>query len=603
MDLLNKNINILSTNPNHWIGEYKETLNSIDILDKDSIGNEQFIINKKLFSISDKFDEEQCPNNLKRELIFVIGLFSVNEIKMLYQNMSKESFLVILEPNKSFFNFVLCEKDLSIFKSLNLILFADDLINLPFFLDNLFSTSLIYYIKNIRFYFTEYYRLDCLDTSTLIIKEIKETIKYKTIVYGNSIEDSLTGFMHNIKNSKYLIQSKDVSLLKNTFKNIPAVIVAAGPSLNKNIQELKKMKTKAIIIAVDTIASRLHDEGIIPDFICSIEREKETYTYFYEGKNYSEDTTLIGPLLLHPKIFEEFKGDLVIPMRENVGEYIWLQDTFGFSGDNSISIGLSCAHVAFGFAEHIGASPIVLVGQDLAFGSSKEESHAEGTIYDEKEFTNNTFSTINEITVEGYYGNNVRSTDIWMSFRKWFEKEIVEKKLIVINATEGGAKIANSIQMSLVNVIEEYCSETNIIVKDVLNSISSYPINEEQMKLALSQQKNILQELKNKFEKQLKTIQKLKINNNSTKKELLKVLNKLQISDQLFKIVNENWLLRHNLQPILMTTIWNLYSIDQVLSAENLNRNKEIQLEFLTVGVFVLNELILIIDQSLMNSV
>lgn len=55
---------------------------------------------------------------------------------------------------------------------------------------------------------------------------------------------------------------------------------------------------------------------------------------------------------------------------------------------------MSCAHVAFGFAEHIGASPIVLLGQDLAFGDSEEESHADGTIYDNKKFTNEVFSAI-----------------------------------------------------------------------------------------------------------------------------------------------------------------------------------------------------------------
>ncbi|MFD2881216.1 6-hydroxymethylpterin diphosphokinase MptE-like protein [Paenibacillus rhizoplanae] len=44
------------------------------------------------------------------------------------------------------------------------------------------------------------------------------------------------------------------------------------------------MTSKVVIIAVDTIAQRLCEEGITPDFICSIERDKETYSYFYENK-------------------------------------------------------------------------------------------------------------------------------------------------------------------------------------------------------------------------------------------------------------------------------------------------------------------------------
>ena len=63
---------------------------------------------------------------------------------------------------------------------------------------NLFSTSLINYIKNIRFYFTYYYKNHGMEINRLIINKIKETVKYKTMIYGNSIEDSLTGLKHNL---------------------------------------------------------------------------------------------------------------------------------------------------------------------------------------------------------------------------------------------------------------------------------------------------------------------------------------------------------------------------------------------------------------------
>lgn len=181
-----------------------------------------------------------------------------------------------------------------------------------------------------------------------------------------------------MKNLKHLPRSKDVSLLKNAMLNVPAIVVSAGPSLNKNIKQLQGLKNKAVIIAVDTIAQRLCNEGVVPDFICSIERGIETYTYFYEGKTYPVESTLVGPLVLYPEVFEEFSGEVVIPMRGNVGEFIWLKEIMGLKDDYSISIGLSCAHVAFGVAEHIGASPIILIGQDLAYGSSEKETHAGG---------------------------------------------------------------------------------------------------------------------------------------------------------------------------------------------------------------------------------
>lgn len=599
--LLNRNIEVLSRNTDHWICEQKEAGFRDDLFSEDSEGNEFVVYNNQTLLVKREIEKSSLPNPLKRELIFVMGINSVEEIEKLIQTMSKESFLIIIEPNPSFFSYALNKRDLSFFRNFNVILFVDELSNLSIFLDKLFSTNLIYYLKSMRFYFTYFYRNYEVDICTYLVRAVKETAKYKAMLFGNSIEDSLTGFRHNMKNLPHLIHSKDVSHLKNLFKDIPAIVVAAGPSLNKNIEQLKSLTSKAVIIAVDTIAQRLCEEGIIPDFICSIERDKDTYTYFYENKNYPSEITLIAPLLLYPGILEEFKGDIIIPMRENVGEYIWLQETLGLKGNNSISIGLSCAHVAFGFAEHIGASPIVLLGQDLAFGDSEEESHAGGTIYDNKDFTNEVFSAINKTHTEGYYGGTVPTTDIWINFRKWFEIEIFNENMVVINATEGGAKIENTLQMSLLEVAERYCSQDIKPVKEVMKNVAEYPLDKAQMKLLLTEQKDWFISMKFEFEEQLNNIKGLKINNRLSEKQLLKVLGKLSKTDELFGKVKDDWLLRHNLQPIMMSSLWNLYAIEQTLSSSNLSANRDIQMEFLTVSVFVLGEIISIIEESSNN--
>ncbi|MGN7762055.1 motility associated factor glycosyltransferase family protein [Paenibacillus sp. 22594] len=601
MMLLNRNIEVLSRNADHWICEQKEADFRHDLFIKDSEDNEIVINNNQTLLMKKEIDKSSLPNPLKRELIFVMGINSVEEIEKLIQTMSKESFLIIIEPNPIFFSYALNKRDLSFFVNFNVILFVDELNNLSIFLDKMFSTTLVYYLKSMRFYFTYFYRNYAVDKCTYLVRAVKETAKYKAMLFGNSIEDSLSGFRHNMKNLPYLVHSKDVSHLKNLFKDIPAIVVAAGPSLNKNIEQLKRLTSKVVIIAVDTIVQRLCEEGIIPDFICSIEREKETYTYFYEQKNYPAEITLISPLLLYPKIFEEFKGDIIIPMRENVGEYVWLQETLGLKGDNSISIGLSCAHVAFGFAEHIGASPIVLLGQDLAFGNSEEESHAGGTIYDNKEFTNEVFSTIDKTYTEGYYGGTVHTTDIWINFRKWFEIEIFNENIVVINATEGGAKIENTIQMSLIEVAQQYCSNDITPVKEVMDSVGKYPLDKVQMKLILKEQKDLFISMKTEFGEQLNIIKELNINDRLSEKQLLKVLGKLSKTDVLFEKIKNDWLLRHNLQPIMMSSFWNLYAIEQTLSSSNLIANRDIQIEFLTVSVFVLGEIISIIEDSSNN--
>ncbi|WP_338707161.1 MULTISPECIES: motility associated factor glycosyltransferase family protein [Paenibacillus] len=592
MNLLNRNIEILSANPDHWIGAPDENELKQSSVEVDSEGKELFLDGNKVFTLKSDFDASNRPNPLKRELIFVVGIQSVEEINKVIELMGNESLLVIIEPNGSLFNYSLNQKDLSfLHTTTGAVLFADKISNLSLFLDKFLSMNAIFYMKTIKFYFTHFYREQDIQSSLAIIRVIKEIVNYKTMLYGNSVEDSLIGLKHHMMNLKHLTRSKDVSLLKNKMRDVPAVVVAAGPSLNKNLEQLHDLKDNVIIIAVDTIAQRLCDEGIIPDFICSIERGIETYTYFYEGKTYPVHSTLVAPLVLYPEIFEEHPGELIIPMRGNVGEFIWLKDVLGLNGDSSISIGLSCAHVAFGIAEHIGASPIILLGQDLAYGESVGETHAGGTIYDDKELTSSMFSKIDELETEGYYGGTVPTTETWNTFRTWFEIEIATKKLDVINATEGGAKIAYAQQLSLAEVGRKYCNSRIKPVPEILQEIDNYPLEIQQMKQAMREQYKYFLDIKLQFEKQQKQVRRLKINKNFSKAELKEALKKIDRTEDFFKIVLDNWLLRHCLQPAMINSVWNLYDIERVIISDNVIKAQHINLGFLDIAVYTLNEI------------
>jgi hypothetical protein len=507
--------------------------------------------------------------------------------------MSKESYIVIVEPSMSFFNYVLEAEDLTFFESGNVILFADDLKNISMFLDRLFSTNLIYYMKNIRFYYTAYYRENAFNESTLFVKKVSEIVKFRTMLYGNSVDDSLLGLHQNMKNIKHIARSKDVSILKNAFKGVPAIVVAAGPSLNKNIQYLKQFKWKAVIIAVDTIADRLIREGIIPEFICSVERGHLTYEYFYKDKIYPEEVSLVGPLLLYPEIFKKFSNEIVIPIRENVGEFIWLQEILDIPDNSSIPMGQSCAHIAFGLAEHLGTSPIILTGQDLAYGKTYSETHASDTVYDK-----NPVSSQETTLTEGYYGGEVKTTEIWNAFRNWFEMEIFNNKVYTINATEGGAKIKNTTQMALIDVYEKFCSEnkTDLQIYNRIKCTPNYPLQINKVFKKLDIQIDNFKNLKNKFETQLNRLNKLKINKANSRENLLKALSQLENTDQLYKEISSNSLLRHNMQAMMITTIWELFEIDQILTVDTLNANKKIQLDFLETGIFVFNEIIKVLE-------
>ena len=79
--------------------------------------------------------------------------------------------------------------------------------------------------------------------------------------------------------------------VKDLIKNIenenkegyPAFIVSAGPSLDKNIDMLKEVKGRGMIMAVDTAIKPLLKKGIVPDIVASVDPHKPLELFQYRG--------------------------------------------------------------------------------------------------------------------------------------------------------------------------------------------------------------------------------------------------------------------------------------------------------------------------------
>ena len=88
-----------------------------------------------------------------------------------------------------------------------------------------------------------------------------------------------TNYSINLKNGVFSWEnSKPLLFLKNIrpYQRIPVVIVAAGPSLDKNIHILKEFQGKCLIICVDIVLFKLIENGIRPDFVINIDPHPET---------------------------------------------------------------------------------------------------------------------------------------------------------------------------------------------------------------------------------------------------------------------------------------------------------------------------------------
>ncbi len=285
------------------------------------------------------------------------------------------------------------------------------------------------------------YYLKALDST-------KKAFRQLMVLSGNDPLDSFLGLNNVLENIENIVSTSGINRLFDKFKDRPAVTVASGPSLNKNMHLLKDLSERALIVCCDASLLPLMRQNIRPDIVVTMERTDGT-EYFYEKVPDFEDMYLAFCPLVRPKTFESFKGKKVIVHRP-FSHFEWLQQDKG-----TLAIGPSVGNMAFKVAEVLGCNPIILVGQDLAFAADGD-THVKDMPFGERD----DFYHENVLEVEGNDGNPIKTSRAWEVFKKSFEEDIYSYSGLCINATEGGAKIIGAEVMLFSEALEKYCQDT-----------------------------------------------------------------------------------------------------------------------------------------------
>ena len=171
---------------------------------------------------------------------------------------------------------------------------------------------------------------------------------------------SLAHLVYNIPN---LINEIPLITIKDFYKNKTAVIVSAGPSLDKNIETLKKYRDNYVLIVVGTAMKTLVKHQIKPDFLCIIELFDSSKQI--EGLDLSNVNFVTEPA--SNKNYRLFKFKNVFShVSENFPVNKFWQELTGIDTSEYYSKG-TVSYTALNVARILGCSKIVLVGQDLAY--------------------------------------------------------------------------------------------------------------------------------------------------------------------------------------------------------------------------------------------
>lgn len=291
-----------------------------------------------------------------------------------------------------------------------------------------------------------------------------------------------------IENLSLISNSTPLNSYINSNKNVPAIIVSAGPSLDLNIQDMlaniDKVK-KCFVIANNRTFSTLLKNGIRPDLIVCIDPDDAMYDMMKD--NLSEDI---------PILYYEYTNSLLL--KHYKGEKIYFSNLLSNIRPELRSLadlpqGGSVAHICVAAACYFACNPIIFTGQDLAYTFDKH--HSENASFDIDDSLNNNKNFLNTIDV---YGKGIKTTRTLLNFKENMEYYIKKfneiRKTDFINCSYGadilGApfeELKNVLDLDILNYKKQNLLPDKSIIFDyksvytsILDFISTYIKKSEQ---------------------------------------------------------------------------------------------------------------------------
>ena len=285
----------------------------------------------------------------------------------------------------------------------------------------------------------------------------------KANVEGNTnLFHGKTYLRNRFQNMKTLHHHFLVDALYNRFAGVPAIIVAGGPSLDKNIEQLRQARDKAVIIAVDSTLPTLLAHGITPNFITTIDPQDLIFEKFAHVADSSRDVAVITMPWVSSKVAKIFPAKKIFWAFTASPIETWISKLLG----SKIRTGgaATVAHLNLQAATILGCSPIVFVGQDLAYTDNKD--HAANTALTHKETMDMAISTKDGLMwTDSVNGDKVATNRSFFQMKCHFEKMIQETSdsFHFINSTEGGVHINGTEVMPLMESLQRYCRQEHDI--------------------------------------------------------------------------------------------------------------------------------------------
>lgn len=319
-----------------------------------------------------------------------------------------------------------------------------------------------------------------VDETKWIMQGIVKKLKYKrnNLVVNASFQTRWT--INSIKNFPFVLQTPNIltDVDITAFGGKPAIIVAAGPSLNEEFENLRYIKENglAYIFSVGSAINSLIENGIYPDAACTYDPQGHNYKVIdiIKKQNITSIPLIFGSSVGYETLLDYPGKMLHMPINQDTITPYYLND---FNQKNVVNDAASIAIITLQLLKILGCNQIVLVGQNLAYINNLRYAHGINHDYVANELTIEEKNKI--IIVKDVNGKDIHTSEGYQNMRLQLEQyiKVFSDDITVFNTTKNGAHIQGAKYITLEKIINDYWGNDKAVNSDWFLTTNNYDLN------------------------------------------------------------------------------------------------------------------------------
>lgn len=360
----------------------------------------------------------------------------------------------LYEPDPNVFYQLLCHKKLDSFPAKNMKnLFVE---YMDVFESIAIQQMVELMLKNVLIIVHPVYDRLFADKTKSFLQAFKSALRQKlsTQVTNKAYERLWTvNSLHNF--TKVLETQNVIREKKSVFAGKPIIMVGAGPSLEEEIENLRRIKSEglAYIFSIGSANKALIKHGIYPDAVTSYDPNTYNHLVFEEIITEKLNIPIIYGTSVGFRTVQLYPGPMLymVTNQDSISQFYLKTEP-----NEMVSDAPTIATVTLELIYKLGCELVILVGQN--FGYRNDQYYAKGIEYSYRESENlSDIEKQNIILVEGVDGEQIQSTFGYNLGRNQMEAYLESMTTMkAINTTKGGAHIKGTDYITLEEVMERY---------------------------------------------------------------------------------------------------------------------------------------------------